>query len=141
MYKKALITTDGSESSKNEITKILNVIDQNDGELIILSVADKVVSHHFQRQKHVDRLNEDLLKEAEYNVNDMKKNIPIDTIPIKTRVGQGHPADVIVEVSQEEDVDLIIIARSGRSNINKFFLGSVAEKVVKNSSIDVLLIN
>ena len=41
----------------------------------------------------------------------------------------------------EEDVDLIVLAASGKSGIHKFILGSVAEKVLKTSEIDVLLLH
>ena len=52
-----------------------------------------------------------------------------------------NPEIWIIEIAEEENVDLIIIASSGKSGIDRFFLGSVAEKVIKNAKNDVLLIN
>ena len=42
---------------------------------------------------------------------------------------------------EDEDVDLIIIAASGKSGLHKFFIGSVAERVLKTTERDVLLIH
>ena len=53
----------------------------------------------------------------------------------------GFPAEKIKEVADEEDVDLIIISASGKSGLHRLVLGSVAEKVLKNSDIDVLLVH
>ena len=41
----------------------------------------------------------------------------------------------------KEGVDLIVISASGKSGLHKFVIGSVAEKVLKDSEIDVLLIH
>ena len=53
----------------------------------------------------------------------------------------GIPADTIVKIAEDEDVDLIIISASGKSGLHKFFIGSVAEKVLRKSNKDVLLIH
>ena len=59
---------------------------------------------------------------------------------ITTKVVVGFAAEKIVEVAEEDDVDLIIISGSGRSGVQKFLLGSVAERVVVTASTDVLLV-
>ena len=53
----------------------------------------------------------------------------------------GFPAETIKQVTEEEGVDLIVISSSGKSGIHKLVLGSVAEKVLKDSEIDVLLVH
>ena len=60
---------------------------------------------------------------------------------VKKLVEIGFPAETINKVAMEEDVDLIVLAASGKSGIHKFILGSVAEKVLKTSEIDVLLLH
>jgi nucleotide-binding universal stress UspA family protein len=53
----------------------------------------------------------------------------------------GFPAETINKVAEEEGADLIVISASGKSGIHRFVIGSVAEKVLKNSNIDVLLVH
>ncbi|HLB16507.1 MAG TPA: universal stress protein [Burkholderiales bacterium] len=49
-------------------------------------------------------------------------------------------ADAIVEDAERWSADLIVIGTHGRRGLSKLFLGSVAEGVVRISSIPVLLI-
>lgn len=56
----------------------------------------------------------------------------------RVRVVSGHPGRRIVEVADEEDVDLIVIATHGRSGLSRVVLGSVAETVIRQAHCPVL---
>ncbi|MBQ2654647.1 MAG: universal stress protein [Methanobrevibacter sp.] len=139
MYKKILLPTDGSGYAEQEVERVTDLI-ADDGEIIILSVAGKLTSSAFQSGKKVRKLNERMKKEAEAAVKSMEKMFD-DSLNVKTMVKTGFPADTIVEVSEELDVDLIVISASGKSGLHRFIIGSVAEKVLKNSDKDVLLVH
>jgi len=55
-------------------------------------------------------------------------------------VRRGNPYEEIVKFSNEEQIDLIVISTHGRSGLAKILLGSVAEKVVRYSSVPVLTV-
>jgi len=69
----------------------------------------------------------------------IKEKVP-DTIKAESIVTYGFEADNIVETAEEKDVDLIIIATHGRTGLKHFFLGSVAEKVLRHTSHPVLTV-
>jgi nucleotide-binding universal stress UspA family protein len=140
MYNKILLPTDGSKNADKEIETALKVIDKENGEIIILSVASNIITLQLPNEEDVINLNNLLAQNAEKNVQTMKEKIN-GNIKISTRVVSGSPAKSIIEVADEEKVDLIVIASSGKSGLDKLFLGSVAEKVVKNAKNDVLLVN
>jgi len=50
----------------------------------------------------------------------------------------GWPAELIERAAQDLDVDLVVMATSGRSGVARFFLGSIAEHVVRTSKRPVL---
>ncbi|BBD08085.1 universal stress protein [Desulfovibrio ferrophilus] len=52
----------------------------------------------------------------------------------------GYPAELIVKTAYDEQCDLIVIGTHGRRGVGRILFGSVAEKVVKESSIPVLTI-
>lgn len=52
----------------------------------------------------------------------------------------GFPADAILEVAMEKDVDLIIMGMTGKTNAIGTMMGSVAFKVLNNAESPVLLI-
>ena len=53
---------------------------------------------------------------------------------------EGHPSNEIIDYAKKEGMSLIIIGAVGRTGLDKFLLGSVAEKVVRNSTIPVLTV-
>lgn len=140
MFDKILLPTDGSEFSEHEVERAIKAL-SDDGEIIILSVASKLeATTPFQSKKNVARMNKGFLEEAHDNVDRMAKRFD-DRVKIRKMVITGIPSDTIVKVAEDEDVDLIIIAASGKSGLHKFFIGSVAEKVLKSTERDVLLIH
>ncbi len=59
---------------------------------------------------------------------------------INIHVEIGHPAEKIVDFSQEKNADLIIIPTHGRQGIRRFMLGSVAERVIRIAHCPVLVL-
>ena len=139
MYKKILLPTDGSAYADDEVERATKLL-ADDGEIIVLSVAGKLTSSAFQSRSNVKKINKGLVKEAKDSVNKIVKKFPED-IKVTPLVEVGFPADMINEVAEREDVDLIIIASSGKSGLHRFFIGRVAEKVLKTTEIDTLLIH
>ena len=54
---------------------------------------------------------------------------------------QGNVYDAILDVAKDEKCDLIIIGTHGRRGLAHAFLGSVAEKVVRLSTVPVLTVH
>ena len=139
MYNKIILPTDGSGYAEDEVERATKLVSE-DGEIIILSVAGKLTSSAFQSRSNVRKVNKGLHDEAVEAVENMKKRFD-DDVNVKTKVVVGFPAEKINQVAEEENADLIIISSSGKSGLHKFILGSVAEKVLKTSDIDVLLVH
>ncbi|WP_305553842.1 universal stress protein [Methanobrevibacter sp. V74] len=139
MYKKILLPTDGSTYADQEVERVEKLI-ADDGEIIILSVAGQLTSSAFQFKSKVKNVNKKLKIEAKQAVDNMASKFD-DSYNVKKLVLTGFPAETINKVAKDEGVDLIVISASGKSGIRKFIIGSVAEKVLKTSEIDVLLVH
>lgn len=57
----------------------------------------------------------------------------------KPRIAIGNPAQAIVE--EADDFDMIVMSTHGRTGFSRFFLGSVAEKILRMAHIPVLIVN
>lgn len=55
------------------------------------------------------------------------------------RVVEGYPATVVAEVAARDGHDLIVLGTHGRRGMSRFFLGSVAERVLHSSPSPVLV--
>lgn len=140
MFDKILLPTDGSEFSQHEVERAIKLL-ADGGEIIILSVASKIEANTpFHNKKTVRKMNKEFKEEAKANVESMASRFD-ENVKLKKLVISGIPSETIVDVAEKEDVDLIIIAASSRSHIQKFFIGSVAERVLKGTERDVLLIH
>ena len=139
MYNKIILPTDGSGYSEEEVERATKLV-SDEGEIVILSVAGKITSSAFQRRSNVQKLNKELREEAHKNVKNMERCFD-DSVNVRTKVVVGFPAEKINEVAADENADLIIISSSGKSGLHRFIIGSVAEKVLKTSDIDVLLVH
>jgi nucleotide-binding universal stress UspA family protein len=69
-------------------------------------------------------------------VNRLKK----DGITAEAQVTFGMASQTLTKYAEDNGVDLIIIATHGRSGINEWFWGSIAERVLKTSKIPVLMV-
>ncbi len=56
-------------------------------------------------------------------------------------VASGNAAPEILNLAGEQKVDLIVMGTHGRTGVKHFFLGSVAERVVRESRVPVLTIH
>lgn len=139
MYKKILVPTDGSEAAEREVERVGDLLVEG-GEIIILSVASELTPHQFQTKEDIDKLNQSFLDEAQFSVDKMKAKFD-SNINVTTKVVVGFPAESIVQVAEDEGVDLIAISSSGKGKVTKFFIGSVAEKVIHSFNKDVLLVH
>ena len=66
----------------------------------------------------------------------LKKN---KGMTFKILIKEGNAAKKIIEAAGEEKADLIVMGRRGLSAIEKLFIGSVANQVLRNSPVPLLL--
>jgi nucleotide-binding universal stress UspA family protein len=51
----------------------------------------------------------------------------------------GHPAEAIVDYARRHDIDIIVMGHRGMSNLQRFFVGSIADRVVDHAPCMVLI--
>lgn len=85
----------------------------------------------FGALKEVLQAFSDEVKAANHNQDFLTEDILIE---------DGPPAETIVKTAKKQDCDLIVMGTHGQSSINEILVGSTAKKVIKQSSIPVLVI-
>ena len=56
-------------------------------------------------------------------------------------VASGNAAPEILKLTADQGIDLIVMGTHGRSGLKRFLLGSVAERVVRESPVPVLTVH
>lgn len=77
-------------------------------------------------------------EEAKDDVEYVRKRCAEAGVPVTTKIVEGHPAEVIVQLSK--DYDLIVMSTIGKAGVTKFLIGSVAEKVVRMAHCKVMTV-
>jgi nucleotide-binding universal stress UspA family protein len=139
--KKILAPTDFSDLSKLGIRYALETARDVSAEVIVYHAIDFGADWHNRRADY--RPNRDLLAESGCvmdkfladNFADM-----IDLVEVRQVVEVGAPHKNIVEKAAEEGVDMIVMSTHGRTGVDHFILGSVAEKVVARAPCPVLVV-
>ena len=65
---------------------------------------------------------------------------PIGRRGVKARVVQGDPVEAIIEASQRDPFDLIVMGTHGRTGMGRLFAGSIAEEVIRRAPCAVLTV-
>lgn len=53
---------------------------------------------------------------------------------------EGNASKTITAYLEEQNIDLLVVGNSGRSGLQKFFVGSVSKKLLKDSPCSVLVV-
>ena len=61
-------------------------------------------------------------------------------VKFQTAVVPGNVADSLIDYAEANDIDLILIATHGRSGVSRWVRGSIADRILRASSIPVLMV-
>lgn len=93
-------------------------------------VAPAVTDYFMQAEAH-----------AKGRLQDIQQSFVRDGIEVQAKIFHGAPAaDGIISVADEVSADLIIMGSHGRTGVKRLVLGSVAQQVLTESHIPVLII-
>ena len=80
----------------------------------------------------------DLEAESLRFLNDSKKHLGGENIDVKVVDGETGPA--ILKAAKDYGADIIVMGSHGRSGLGKLIMGSVAENVLHNSEVPLLIV-
>ena len=139
---KVLWPTDFSSSSEKALPYVTSLTQKYQAEIHVLYVIEDIAHHDgwygdFD-QSHAKKLMEYAEKSATKRLEQVCEKY-LDGCPLYIKhVAVGDPAQEILKLIDEEDVDMVVMASQGAKG--NFRFGSVTEKVLKNSKVPVTTI-
>lgn len=136
LFRRILCPIDFSEHSLAALAVALKVAQQNDARLYLLNVASPPAAAGFAptRMEPYPFLDKD---RQEQLAKIGHERIPA-SVRYETLVISGDPAEQVLSTARGLEADLIVIGTHGRKGISRLVLGSVAERVVRESTTPVL---
>lgn len=140
--KKILWPTDFSGRAKHALKYIRSLVESEDAEIHVMYVITDFAHHrglygNFE-EEHREKIYEWEFKKAQERLDAIcAQELAGCPLYIK-HVAVGDPAVEILKAAQSEGIDLIVLATRGTSG--DFQTGSVAEKVIRESSTAVVMV-
>ena len=120
MDKKMLIALDRSELAEAVFPQAKEIAGRLGLELILLHVVSREEQHKASSYKsYLDRSAELLLNQSHYVQRSTGSMDRISTVRIQSLVKVGNPAEEILRYTEQNNVDLILMATHGRSGISR----------------------
>jgi nucleotide-binding universal stress UspA family protein len=82
----------------------------------------------------------DLREVAESVVQRAARDALSKGVEVETHVREGQPAEVIIDVANQEQADLIVVGSRGLTGIKRYLLGSVSSKVSEHAPCSVMIV-
>jgi nucleotide-binding universal stress UspA family protein len=142
MYKKILVPLDGSPLAEAVLPHAQALAKAENAEIVILRVAMTPDEHYLMRNRELTSgIVDDIENEAKNYVQREVELLEKDGTKVTGITRDGPVADAILEAAAEAHVDVIAMSTHGRSGVQRWLLGSVADRVVHYSHIPVMLIH
>lgn len=140
MYKKILVPLDGSKTAEGVLPHAKALAYSEGAELVLLTVASNPMDFVFSDPGVASREIEEQQKRSKKYVTDIENELKTAGFKVSILLREGAVADVILRTAEEIGADVIAMSTHGRTGPARWLLGSVADRVVRNSRIPVLLI-
>ena len=141
MYTKMLIPLDGSKTAEQVLPYarfFTNRFHKPVELLAALDIAELGTHISIGQSRFLSTLVEDSMQSSETYLKRIAHTF--DGADVKRTVDKGRAAEVIIDTGAADTGMLIAMATHGRSGVNRWLLGSIAEKVLRSTANPLLLI-
>ncbi|WP_152039734.1 universal stress protein [Salinigranum salinum] len=136
-----LVALDGSDPSEKALSFVLD--HHADAELTVLTVLDPAAFVQGSADvipPTIDSWRDEAEAEARATLDAAVDRAEAVGVDLDTDLVYGSPARAIVRYADDHDVDQIVVGCHGRDGVSRILLGSVAETVVRRSSVPVTVV-
>jgi nucleotide-binding universal stress UspA family protein len=152
MYGKILLPVDDLESAGLAISNVKEIVGTSGAEVILLHVVSPekpIVMHDehiggvqaaadvYEAAQHDEAQN---VEEQTANMEAAVRELAATGLTASSQVIVGNAPAEIIRVATEQSVDLVIISTHARRGVSRAFLGSVADEVMRDLEIPVMVV-
>ena len=140
MFKKILCPVDFSDTSMDAANNAIKFASEIKAEITFIHVIDIQTLQNIADLSGGGINDLDLLVEEEKPVlSKLKDEAEKKGIKVNTVLTHGEPVNIVLNEIKEGGFDLIVMGTHGKKGLTRLVLGSMAENIVRQSQIPVLL--
>lgn len=142
--RRILVATDFSACSKEAVDSAAHLASCFSAELFLLHVFEPpfYTMEGLDTRIHpeVDRWVRGLRETESKKLDGEAEAVKRRGINVRPYFKEGSPLDEILHVAEETGADLIVLGTHGRRGVDRFVMGSVADRVTRRAPCSVLII-
>jgi nucleotide-binding universal stress UspA family protein len=143
MYKRILITLDGSTVAEQALSTALVLAEQFDAELILLRVVMPLpISYRAGAASAaaIELAERDAVLDAADYLDDVVAGIQEKGFHVRVAARLGNPSKAIIEFAEQNQIDMLVMCTRGQTGLARWLLGSVTDHVVRSSPVPVVVV-
>lgn len=144
MFKHILVPLDGSAFAEAALPYAQSLALHYQAEITLLRV---IVPPRWpgaleaESPELIERLNKTAVQDATSYLQYQQESLQAQGLHVTAHIQNGEPAaNLILDMAKEQNSDLIIMSTHGRSGLQRWMFGSVAERVVRQATIPIMLV-
>ena len=141
--RRILCASDFSKTSGKALISAIDLAKANRARLTILHAHVPIVPlvpEQYLEASTWDRVDTETRRWAERQVEKLTEKARKRGVRASAMMVTGDPAQQIVRMARSKRADLIVVGTHGRRGFSKFFLGSVAERVIATAPCPVMTV-
>lgn len=133
---KILLPLDGSPLAESVLPTVRELAQPFGAALTLLRVIPPYLGPSMRAEEKISARDR---AEVEAYLRTTQQALQEAGIGVETVVRVGDPAQEILNYAEAGEIDLIALATHGRTGLSRWLIGSVAEKILRGSTLPVLL--
>ena len=139
-FKHILLATDFEPSSKRALEVAIEMARAFGAELTLLHAWEIPIYPYMDFSVNSDLVSS-MEERAKERLEQTLEQVRAQHPKVKAELKTGQPWAAILDAIEEMKPDLVVMGTHGRRGVNHALLGSVAEKVVRQSAVPVLTVH
>jgi universal stress protein A len=141
-FKHILVATDLSPASDPALKEALVLAKENGAELLIAHAYQPptILEAQSLAGGAYEEWDQSLREDVEKRLQPIVEDAAREGVAAKPLVLAGAPYEAIAEAAKENGADLVIMGTHGRRGVSRFFLGSVASRVISTAPCPVMTV-
>ena len=140
-----LVPLDGSRASETSLEVLPGLLaGGSDYRVTLVSVLQRpfpLATTYLPHAVTEDRLLQERKKRMEEHLAQVQSRVASEGLQVDSRVlVADDAARALLDFAEKEGVDLVALSTRGRGGVSRFFLGSVADKVVRGANVPILAV-
>jgi nucleotide-binding universal stress UspA family protein len=141
-FKRIIVATDLSPASEPALKEAVGLAKENGAELLIAHAYQppSVAEAQSISAGVYEEWDQNIRAEVRGRLQELVEDAAKEGVKAELLILKGTPYEAIAEAARVNEADLVVLGTHGRKGVSRFFLGSVAARVISTAPCPVLTV-